>query len=81
MTDRVEGPSREELLVEELEVLGRHLAEAGHTINRLKERVAHLEAREARTLRSRLRRVVDRALGVPAAPSILAELPPAPSAG
>ena len=71
---------RLELALEELEVLSRHLADATVTIERLRARLIQLEAREARTLRSRVRRFVDRLLGVPALPPLSAELPPGPPA-
>ena len=69
---------RLELLRQELEVLGRHLEDATVTIARLRARLGQLEEREARSLRGRLRRGVDRLLGIPAPPPLSAELPPLP---
>lgn len=71
-------PDRETLLREELEVLGRHLADATVTIERLRARLVQLEQQEARSLRGKLRRFVDRLLGIPAPRPLSAELPPAP---
>ena len=73
-----EAPDRETLLREELEVLGRHLADATVTIERLRARLVQLEQQEARSLRGKLRRLVDRLLGIPAPRPLSAELPPAP---
>jgi hypothetical protein len=69
---------RLELALEELEVLSRHLADATVTIERLRARLVELEALEARSLRARTRRLVDRLLGIPAPRPLSAELPPTP---
>lgn len=77
--DRTGEPaSREDLLLAELAVLSRHLADAGVTIERLREHLVHLEELHARSLRGRLRRLVDRILGIPAPRPLSADLPPAP---
>lgn len=70
---------RLELALEELEVLSRHLADATVTIERLRARLVELEALEARSLRGRTRRLVDRLLGIPAPRPLSADLPPAPA--
>lgn len=70
--------ARLEVALAELEVLARHLTEATVTIERLRAQLVILEGREARSLRARVRRVVDRALGVPPPVPLSAELPPAP---
>lgn len=76
-----DAAARLELALAELEVLGHHLADATRTIERLRIRLVELEAQEARSLRGRLRRFVDRTLGVPARPLLSAELPPSPPGG